>query len=202
MLVVCGRFGADGEASRYGSTVTASTTTKAWPPSMTAHTSAGSVPDALILKISTVAGHIEGDEPTIRVQYIDDATADFVAEGAPIPEADPDLAEALVHPGKVSQLIRLSREQFVQPGAITQLALSVQRAVSRTANLGCIAQQHRQPPPRLPQPDCSTPPASSTAERSRATWMASLTCKPYWQLTTARPLISFSPRQRGRVSGS
>ncbi len=96
-------------------TETTLTSAKAWSPDLTSVASDIAVPEALILATSTVSGTIEGDAPAVRVQFIDDATAGFVAEGAVISEADPNLSEALVYTGKVAQLIRLSREQWSQP---------------------------------------------------------------------------------------
>ena len=110
----------------------------AWRPDATAPIDA--VPDALILKTSTVAGMVEGDAVAVRVQFVDDATAGFVAEGSTISEADPDLAECVVNTGKIAQLIRLSREQYHQPNAQSLLAESVQRAVTRAANAAYIGQ--------------------------------------------------------------
>lgn len=122
------------------STETTTTSAKAWSPDLTAIAPDIAVPDALILKTSTVAGNIEGDAPAIRVQFVDDDTAGFVAEGATLPESNPGLSEALVYTGKVAQLIRLSREQFVQPNASELLSRSVARAVTRAANIAYIAQ--------------------------------------------------------------
>src|SRR4051794_33373793 len=121
-------------------TETTVTSAKAWSPDLTAVAPDIAVPDALILKTSTVAGNVEGDAPAVRVQYIDDATAGFVAEGAAISESDPNLSEALVYTGKVAQLIRLSREQWSQPNAAELLSRSVARAVTRAANVAYIAQ--------------------------------------------------------------
>ncbi|OCB41043.1 major capsid protein [Mycobacterium malmoense] len=121
-------------------TETTLTSAKAWSPDVTAVAPDIAVPDALILATSTVAGSVEGDEPAVRAQYVDDATAGFVAEGATLSEADPNLAEVLVYTGKVAQLIRLSREQWSQPNAAQLLSKSVARAVTRAANLAYIAQ--------------------------------------------------------------
>lgn len=121
-------------------TETTSNSAQAWSPDLTAIGPREAVPDALILRTSTVAGNVEGDSPAVRVQYVDEASAGFVAEGSEIPEGDPDLAEVLVHTGKVSQLIRLSREQFVQPNASALLSESVQRAVTKAANTAYINQ--------------------------------------------------------------
>jgi HK97 family phage major capsid protein len=121
-------------------TETTITSAKAWAPDVTSVAPDIAVPDALILETSTVAGSIEGDAPAVRVQYVDDAAAGFVAEGTPITEADPSLAEVLVYTGKVAQLIRLSREQWSQPNASQLLSTSVARAVTRAANVAYLAQ--------------------------------------------------------------
>jgi HK97 family phage major capsid protein len=121
-------------------TETTLTSAKAWSPDVTAVAPDIAVPDALILKTTTVAGSVEGDAPAVRVQYIDDDTAGFVAEGAAISEGNPGLSEALVYTGKVAQLVRLSREQWVQPNASELLSRSVARAVTRAANVAFIAQ--------------------------------------------------------------
>lgn len=121
-------------------TETTSTSAAAWRPDLTAVAPVDAIPDAIILQASTVAGEVEGDAPSVRVQYIDDASADFVAEGAAIPEADPDLAEVVVHTAKLSQLVRLSREQWVQPGTENQLSDSVARAITKRANQAFLTQ--------------------------------------------------------------
>ncbi|AZZ81683.1 phage major capsid protein [Gordonia alkanivorans] len=128
------------------------TSAKAWSPDLTAVPPADAVPDALILETSTVSGTIEGDAPAVRVQYVDDATATFTAEGVTIDEANPGLSEALVHTGKVAQIIRLSREQFAQPNASELLSASVARAVTKAGNTAYIAQA-------APTSPAVTPPA-------------------------------------------
>lgn len=115
-------------------------TPRAWSPDITYFPSEEAVPEALILQTSTVAGSIEGDAPAVLVPWVDDAEAGFTAEGDEIPEAQPGLSEATVYTGKVSQLLRLSREQFAQQGAAQLLANSVSRAVTKTANTAYIAQ--------------------------------------------------------------
>lgn len=121
-------------------TETTLTSAKAWSPDVTAIAPRDGVPDALVLQTSTVAGRVEGDDVAVRVMFVDDATAGFVPEGQEISEADPDLSECVVMTGKIAQLIRLSREQFVQPNAQELLAESVRRAVTRAADVAYIAQ--------------------------------------------------------------
>lgn len=121
-------------------TETTTTSAKAWSPDVTAFAADQVIPDALVLQCSTVSGSIDGDEPVIRVAYVDDADADFVAEGTEIPEADPTLAEVLVATGKVAQLVKLSREQYNQARTADLLSTSVARAVTTRANKAFLTQ--------------------------------------------------------------
>lgn len=113
---------------------------KAWSPDVTAFAPADVIGDALIMKASTIAGHILGDEPVLRVAYIDDDAAEFVAEAEEIDEADPTLAEVTVSTGKVAQLIRVSYEQYSQTNAATMLSDSVRRAVIKRADQAFLNQ--------------------------------------------------------------
>ena len=124
----------------------------AWSPDITAVAPTDAVPDALILNTSTVAGDIEGDAPLVRVQYVDDADASFTAEGEYITEEEPGLSERVVPTGKVTQLIKLSREQWAQPNANELLSASVARAVTKAGNKAYLDQ----PAPTAP---AVTPPA-------------------------------------------
>lgn len=128
---------------------TTTTVAAAWRPDQT-YAAQELVPDALVLSTSTVLGRIDGDEPVIRVGWIDDAPASFVAEGAPIPESEPDLSEVLVTTGKVAQLVRFSRELMNQPDAGPKGMDSVRRAVIKAANVAYLSQ---------PAPDSAGPPA-------------------------------------------
>lgn len=121
-------------------TETTVTSAKGWAPDVNSFVAGQVVPEALILQTSTVAGTVEGDAPVVRVAYVDDAAAQFTAEGDVIPEADPALNEVLVATGKVTQLVRLSREQWQQDGAADQLSQSVRRAVVKKANDAYINQ--------------------------------------------------------------
>lgn len=113
---------------------------KAWSPDVTAFDPSEAIPEALVLQVSTRAGSVEGDDPAVRVAYVNDAAAGFEPEGDEIPEADPGLSEVVVHTGKVAQLVRLSREQWVQQGTASMLSASVRRAVLTKANAAFIAQ--------------------------------------------------------------
>ncbi|TDT30888.1 HK97 family phage major capsid protein [Naumannella halotolerans] len=121
-------------------TETTVTSATAWSPDVSVFAASEVLPDALILRTATVAGSVEGDAPVVRVAWVDDADAEFTAEGAAIPESDPTLSETLIPTGKISQLLRLSREQWQQPGTSTELSASVQRAVTRRANEAYLTQ--------------------------------------------------------------
>lgn len=119
------------------STLTAS---KAWAPDQNVFNPSDAVPDALILEHSTISGIIEGDAPALRVAYVTDDAAQFTAEASEIPEGEPGLDEALVHTAKITQLVRISSEQYRQAGAAQELSSSVQRAITRKANEAFLTQ--------------------------------------------------------------
>lgn len=133
-------------------TLTTSTSAYPWRPDESVFAAADVVPLALIMATSTVAGTIEGDKPSLRVAYVDDADAEFVAEAAEIDESAPTLAECVVHTGKISQLVKLSTEQFQQEGTAGQLAMSVSRAIVKRADEAYIAQIAPTPPAVAPPP--------------------------------------------------
>lgn len=71
------------------STIRTTDTAAAWSPDVYSYAPADVVPQALILNTSTVSGTIEGDEPSLRVAYVADSeSADYVAEGAVIPDQE------------------------------------------------------------------------------------------------------------------
>lgn len=114
--------------------ITTPTTAKAWSPDIQGFVPGDAIPDALILTTATVAGVIEGDEPALLVPYVDDADAVLVAEGAPIPQANPMLAQAIVHTEKLAQVVVVSREQLLQPNASTLMMDSLRRSVTKAAD--------------------------------------------------------------------
>lgn len=131
-------------------TATTSNSAGAWRPDAYAFAPTDVIPEALIIQCSTKAGTIDGDAPVVRVAYCDDDTADFVAEGDPVDESNPTLAEVLIATGRVSQLIRLSVEQHGQSGTAEQLARSVGRAITRRADLAFVQQVAPQAPALAP----------------------------------------------------
>lgn len=133
-------------------TATTINSSGAWRPDGYAFAPVDVLPDALVIQCSTKAGTIEGDQPVVRVAFVDDDDADFVAEGADIPEAEPSLSEVLVATGKVSQLVRLSNEQYAQAGTADQLAQAVARAITRRADVAFVAELAPTPPALAPAP--------------------------------------------------
>lgn len=124
----------------------------AWSPDVATFKPEDVIPDALILQTSTESGVVDGDAPAVRVAYVVDAAAGFVAEGATITESDPTLAECVVHTGKVSQLVKVSREQWRTAGSAAMLSASVARAVTKSANVAYLSQA-------APTAPAVTPPA-------------------------------------------
>lgn len=111
------------------------------------------VPEALLNLTSTRVGFVEGDEPSVRVPYVGfDDDAGFVAEGADIPEADPDYSEAVIYTGKIAVLARVSREQMSHNRASEIVSSSMRNAIVRKANAAYLAQV-------APTPPAVTPPA-------------------------------------------
>lgn len=121
-------------------TITTPASAGAWRPDVYTFAPTDVIPDAAILQATTVSGRVEGDAPAVRAAYVNDDTADFIAEGAEIPEGDPQLAEVLVHTAKISKLVRVSNEQWSQADTAGQLAQSVARAIVRRADLAFLAE--------------------------------------------------------------
>lgn len=119
---------------------------RGWAPDLSAFPAIEVIPEALVLQTSTVAGEIEGDQPVIPVIYIDDANAGFIPEGSLLTPDDPGLAVVPVASGKVGQLVKISREQWIQDGAADQLSYSVRRAVTKAANIAYLGQPAPTPP--------------------------------------------------------
>lgn len=111
-------------------TITTPTTSPAWRPDITVFPPAEVVPDSLILRASTVVTTgLDGDAPVARIAWVEDDEAQFVPEGAEIPEAAPSLSEVVLSTAKVAQLLAVSREQYHQASTAQTLSQSVGRAV-------------------------------------------------------------------------
>ena len=127
-------------------TATTPNSAAAWRPDAFEFAPADVIPEALILQCTTVGATVEGDAPAVRVAYVDDDQAQLSDEGDEIPEAHPDLAERLIFTSKITQLVRLSNEQFQQESTASNVSQSVARAVTRRGDLFFV----NQPPPTSP----------------------------------------------------
>ena len=97
------------------------------------------IPEALVVLTSSRAGFVEGDEPAVRVPFVNvDDDAGFVPEGTNIPEADPDTSETLIYTGKVAVLAKISAEQYRTGTASGLLSDAVRRALIKKANVAYL----------------------------------------------------------------
>lgn len=122
----------------------------AWHPDLSVFAPEDAVPNALILDTTTRAGEIDGDAPAVRCAYVNDDEAVFKAEGAELDEAAPALSEAVVYTGKITQLVRISMEQYLQDHTGQHLAQSVERAIVRRADLAFVSEPAPTPPANAP----------------------------------------------------
>ena len=110
-------------------------TAKAWHPDVVAYLPTDVVPEALVLRASTVAAEIEGDEPAVRVPYVsDDGDADFVPEATAIPDAGQTFDEVVVNTKKLASLGKYSTEVLRQPTPAEMITNSLTRSLVRKAN--------------------------------------------------------------------
>lgn len=143
-------------------TVTTPSSPKAFALDVLGIAPAKAIPTALIIQATTQAGTVEGDEPAVRVPAINlDDSVGFVAEGANIPEAEPDLAELVILTGKIAELIKVSREQLAQPSALDVITNEIKRSLVAKADWALL----QQPAPVSP---ATHPPAGLLAKATAA----------------------------------
>lgn len=115
-------------------------TAKAWAPDVQGFAADQTIESALILQVATKAGTVEGDQPAVRVPYVvDDATAGFIVEGAPITETPGTYDEVVITTNKVAALAKFSRETLSQPNAAQLVVQSMQRSVIRAADVAFLS---------------------------------------------------------------
>ncbi|MCV7346992.1 phage major capsid protein [Mycolicibacterium rhodesiae] len=121
-------------------TITTTGSPKAWGLDVLGVKPEQVIPEALILQITSKAGFVEGDSPAVRVPAIriDQDEIGFVPEGQNIEEADPNLAELVLHTGKIAHLIKVSREQIAQPEALTTILQGQKRAMIAKADYAML----------------------------------------------------------------
>lgn len=121
--------------------ITTPNTPESFSPDLHVFNPADAVPDALILRASTVVTtQLEGDAPVARIPWVNDADAQFVEEGAFIEPSSPTPDEITVTTGKIAQIVAVSREQWHQQSTAGLLSNSVTRAVTKAGNNAFIAQ--------------------------------------------------------------
>jgi hypothetical protein len=151
-------------------TVQTPTSAAAWRPDHFEFAPADVVGEAAIIQTSTRAGEIEGDAPSVRVAFVDDDDAENIEEAADFTESQPALSEALIWTTKVGQLVRISREQYMQPSTPEQLSASVAKSIVRKADLNYLTQAAPEAPATAPAAGLLTPgPASLTVAQSPET---------------------------------
>lgn len=133
-------------------TVSTPTSAPAWRPDHYEFAPGDVLGDALIVSASTRAGTIEGDAPSVRVAFVDDAAAENVKEAQTFTEAQPSLSEALVWTTKTVEHLRISREQWTQPQTPEQLSASAARAVIRRVDQNFLTQVAPTAPDVAPVP--------------------------------------------------
>lgn len=114
---------------------TTSAAVEGWAPNVVSFAAADVIPQALVLTLGTQAGVVEGDEAEVLVPWADDDdSADFVDEGAAIPEDGVDLQQIGIKTKKLSRLAPFSRELLSQPGAATNIINAMNRGLVKRAN--------------------------------------------------------------------
>lgn len=131
---------------------TTRTAAKAHAPDSTKYFDADKVlAESLYVSATTQGGVIQGDEPSLRVAYVDDAdSAGFVAEGAEIPVSDPALGEKIVQTRKIARLVKVSREMYYQDNTGSKMAESVKNDLIKKMDRALIEQAAPQAPEIAP----------------------------------------------------
>ncbi len=123
------------------STVVTTTSPKAWGPDVQALAPEGVIPESVLIAATSRVATVEGDAPSVRIPAINlEPDTGFVAEGANINEADPDLSEMVLNTGKVACLVKLSREQISQPNASATVTQEINRAMVSRVNFALLQQ--------------------------------------------------------------
>lgn len=129
-------------------TIKTTNTPDSFSPDQVVIPAAEAVPEALILRASTVVTRtLDGDAPVARIPWVNDADAQFVAEGNFMEAATPETSEVIVGTAKISQLLRVSREQWHTNPAGQLLSASTTRAITNKANDAFLAQATGGPVP-------------------------------------------------------
>lgn len=111
------------------------------PDQVSSHVFTDVLGDALYNSLTTVVGSIQGDQPSIRVPVVTDSkSADFVPEGATIPEVEPSLDEVVLQTRKIAVTSAISNEQASQGTTPAQIAASLKRDIVRKLDQALLTQ--------------------------------------------------------------
>lgn len=121
----------------FTSTLTAA---EVWRPDANTFAPVDAIPDAAILRHSTVSAKIEGDAPVMRVGYVSDADAQYHNEGDSLAETDPALNEIEVITQEIGYYTEMTRDQFRKASTPEQLAASVARSIIKKADRSFLAE--------------------------------------------------------------
>lgn len=114
---------------------------KAFAPDIVAFTAQEAVPEALILKASTVVSQAYiGDAPSVLVPWVREESATWAAEGAELDLTPPGFSQIAINVRKVSQFFTVSNELWNGEGSHNPevLSTSSMRAVTKAANAAFI----------------------------------------------------------------
>lgn len=111
-----------------------------WHPDANVFAPADAVPDAAILRHSTVSAQILGDAPTMRIGFVSDADAAYHNEGQDLTETDPDLNEIEVITQEIGYYTEMTRDQFRQRNTPESLSASVSRSIIKKSDRCFLAE--------------------------------------------------------------
>lgn len=109
------------------------------------------IPDSLLLQVTTRIGEVKGDENFTKCPLVStEGQPQFTPEGDELPEASPDVAEIIIASGKVGYYEKVTREQLLSPEASKILAADMQRSLANRANYLLLNQPAPVSPALLP----------------------------------------------------
>jgi HK97 family phage major capsid protein len=105
------------------------------------------IPDSVLIRCTTKAAQIEGDEPVVRVPFINlDASVGFVKEADLIPESNPEQKELTLLTGKIAVFFTASHEQLKQDAAQELISHEIRRSMLAKVDWALL----QQPAPTAP----------------------------------------------------
>src|SRR5262245_23152877 len=96
--------------------------------------------DALIVTATTKAGVVAGDQPVVRVPFVDIEGVDFFPEGAEIDTVPIDSREAVIATGALAVITLVSVDQHAQPGVTNLLSNELRRSMVEKADHALLSQ--------------------------------------------------------------